>query len=245
MSNETNVFSGQTAVVTGASSGIGKATVLALAAGGAFACLVGRDPGALERVASEAGGNNGCRCYRADLGQPPDVERLGTDLRRDCSQIDILIHSAGAISLGDIASQSAADLDRQFQVNLRAPFALTQSLLPQLKASHGQIVFVNSTAALRAGPKSGQYSATKASLRALADSLRDEVNADGVRVLSIFVGRTATPMQAAVHEFEGRQYRPDLLMQPQDVASLILSTLTLSRNAEVTDLMVRPMRKSS
>jgi len=238
------LFSGSFAVVTGASSGIGKATALSLAANGANVCLVSRHLPDLRKVAAEAGPDGSCRCYQADLAQPADVDQLGTELESDCAHLDILVHNAGAISLGDLANQSAEDFDRQYRVNVRAPFALTQRLLPKLKASHGQIVFVNSTAALRPGLKAGQYAATKASLRALADSLRDEVNGDDVRVLSVFVGRTATPMQAAVHQFEGKQYRPDALMQPEDVASVIVSALAVARTAEVTEIVVRPMLKS-
>jgi NADP-dependent 3-hydroxy acid dehydrogenase YdfG len=90
----------------------------------------------------------------------------------------------------------------------------------------------------------GQYAATKHALRAVADSLRAEVNPAGVRVLSVFLGRTATPMQATVHQMEGRAYRPELLIQPQDVATLVLNTLSLPRTAEVTDIHLRPMIKS-
>jgi short-subunit dehydrogenase len=238
-------FSGQVSVITGASSGIGKAIALGLAAKGAMVCLVGRSLPALENVAARAEPEACCRCYRADLGRPLEVDRLGAELRHDFAYIDILVHSAGTISLGSIANQSAADFDQQYHVNLRAPFALTQHLLPQMKARGGQVVFVNSTAALRPGPPAGQYAATKASLRALADSLRDEVNAEGMRVLSVFVGRTATPMQAAVHCFEGKQYRADMLIQPDDVASVIIGSLALARTAEVTEITMRPMRKSS
>jgi short-subunit dehydrogenase len=241
--NQPKLFSGQISVVTGASSGIGRAIALALAANGALVCLVGRNVQSLESVAAQAGPQDCCRCYRADLALALDVDRLAAELRRDCNYVDILVHSAGTISLGDIAHQSVEEFDQQYQVNARAPFALTQHLLPRIKVRQGQVVFVNSTAALKAGPKAGQYAATKASLRALADSLRDEVNPEGVRVLSVFVGRTATPMQATVHRFEGKQYRPDILMQPGDVASVIIGSLALAKTAEVTDIMIRPMRK--
>jgi short-subunit dehydrogenase len=122
---------------------------------------------------------------------------------------------------------------------------LTQALLPLLKARQGQIVFINSTVGLRAGANVGQYAATKHGLKALADSLRDEVNADGVRVLSVFLGRTATPMQAAIHEMEGRVYHPEFLMQPEDVAAVVINALSLPRTAEMTDIHVRPMIKPS
>ena len=89
----------------------------------------------------------------------------------------------------------------------------------------------------------GAYASTKHALRAIADSLREEVNETGVRVLSVYLGRTASPMQAAIHAAEGKQYRPADLLQPSDVAAMILAALALPRTAEVTELSVRPMRK--
>jgi NADP-dependent 3-hydroxy acid dehydrogenase YdfG len=73
--------------------------------------------------------------------------------------------------------------------------------------------------------------------------VHDEVNANGVRVLSAFLGRTATPMQAAIHEVESRAYHPELLMQPEDVAAVVINALSLPRSAEVTDIRIRPLRK--
>jgi NADP-dependent 3-hydroxy acid dehydrogenase YdfG len=78
----------------------------------------------------------------------------------------------------------------------------------------------------------------------LADSLRDEVNADGIRILSVYPGRTATPRIEALHAKEGRPYQPGLLLQPEDVASVVLNALTLPWTAEVTNISIRPMQKS-
>jgi NADP-dependent 3-hydroxy acid dehydrogenase YdfG len=80
-------------------------------------------------------------------------------------------------------------------------------------------------------------------LTAIANSLRAEVNAHGVRVLSIYLGRTASEMQQRIHEAEGKLYRPELLLQPEDIASVILNALSLPSTAEVTDIHIRPMRK--
>ena len=79
--------------------------------------------------------------------------------------------------------------------------------------------------------------------RRLADSLREEVHHDGVRVISVFPGRTATPMQAQVHEMEGRAYDPNACLRPEDVASVVLNALTLPESAEVKDISIRPMRE--
>ena len=89
-----------------------------------------------------------------------------------------------------------------------------------------------------------QYDLTKHALKAIADSLRGEVNPDGVRVLSVYLGRTASEMQERIHQAEGRPYRPELLLQPQDVASVIVNALSLPRTAEVTDIHIRPMLKT-
>ena len=112
-----------------------------------------------------------------------------------------------------------------------------------LRKRRGQVVFINSTAGLNASAGVGLYSATKHALKALADSLRAEVNSDGVRVLSVYPGRTAIPMQAAIIASEGRAYLPEKLLQPDDVAATVVSALMLPRTAEVTDVKIRPLTK--
>jgi len=104
--------------------------------------------------------------------------------------------------------------------------------------------FINSTQALKAAAELGQYAATKHAMKAVADSLRDEVNASGVRVMSLFLGRTASERQRAIFAAEGRPYPPDRLIQPADVAKLVLFLLQLPRASEVTDIVMRPMQKT-
>jgi short-subunit dehydrogenase len=239
-------LSHQTAVVTGASSGIGKAIALSLAAQGAAVCLVGRSLDKLRAVAESARLNaSKVAIYQADLTIDENVRELKKRLEHDFRSIEVLIHSAGVISIGAMERAPVEEFDRQYQINLRVPYLLTQSLLPMLRTGQGQIVFINSLVGLYAKAASGQYSATKHALRALADSLREEVNPDGLRVLSIFLGRTASPMQAAVHRIEGRAYKPELLVRPEDVADLVSSALSLARTAEVTDITIRHSLKAS
>jgi NAD(P)-dependent dehydrogenase (short-subunit alcohol dehydrogenase family) len=233
---------GQLAVVTGASRGVGQAIALALAAGGANLCLVGRDPGSLESVARAATGD-AHRCYRADLAAEADVEALAGALERDFPRVDVLVHAAGVLHWGPLETGTPAQLDNHYRTNLRAPWVLTQRLLARLRSVQGQVVFVNSSAGLAARANAVQYAATKHALKALADGLREEVNADGIRVLSLFLGRTATRMQAELHALEGKAFDPAALVQPQDVAALVLQALSLPRSVEVTDISLRPMRK--
>jgi short-subunit dehydrogenase len=158
--------------------------------------------------------------------------------------MDVLVHSAGTWSYGGFDTAPVAELDRQYATNVRAPYLLTQALLPALRASAGQVVFVNSTAGLTARAGVAQYAATKHALKAMADALREEVNSEGIRVLTVYPGRTASPLQARIFQVEGRPYLPERLMQPEDVASAVLHAITLPRTAEITDLTVRQMLKS-
>ena len=232
------------AVVTGASSGIGRAIALGLAAEGATLCLVGRRVEALEAVAESArAGASRVAVCRADLTRDHETLQLAARLPRDVGPVDILVHAAGVISRGLIEQAAVEDFDTQFRTNVRAAYLLTQALLPMLRARQGQVVFLNSSAGLAARAGVSQYAATKAALKAFADSLREEVNADGVRVMSVFLGRTATPMQAAVHEAEGRAYHPERLIRPEDVASIVVSALRLPRSVEVTEIKLRPLQK--
>ena len=237
-------LAGKTCVVTGATSGIGRSLALALADRGGHVYAIGRSRERLDSLMGEGARSNGeITGVLVDLEQDEEVGRVVERVLTEHDGVDVLAHSAGAIVLGAAGETTLDDLDRQYRVNLRAPVALTQALLPALKRAGGQVVFVNSSAALRASATNVLYAATKAGLRWFADGLRDQVNVDGVRVISVYVGRTATPMQEYVHEQEGRTYDPDLLLQPRDVAQALLSALAMPVTAEITDINVRPMRK--
>lgn len=231
-------------VITGASGGIGRATALALAGDGTTLYLVGRRVDALEAVAQEARARGaGVHICRADLGRDEETAGLVAGVRQEVGGVDVLVHAAGVIALGTVEELPVEDFDRQYAVNVRAAYVLTQRLLPLLKAARGQVVFINSSAGLTGRRGSGQYAATKHALRGLADSLRDEVNDDGIRVLSLYLGRTATPMQKTIHDAEGRPWHPERLIRADDVAAIVVAALNLPRSVEVTDIAVRPMLK--
>ena len=236
-SNES--LAGQTALVTGASSGIGRAIAGALAARGASLCLLGRRPEVLRDL--DLGLSRDARkwIYQTDLAVSEQITLLADRLAHDGVEPSILVHSAGVISLGSWEQASVDDFDRQMDINVRAPFVLTRALLVGLKLRRGQIVFINSSAGASAVPGSGSYSASKHALSALADSLRAELNGH-VRVTSVFTGTTATPMQQSLHQAKGRPYRPETLIQPEDVAAVVGHVLSLPRTSEVTAIHLRP-----
>jgi NADP-dependent 3-hydroxy acid dehydrogenase YdfG len=183
--------------------------------------------------------------FQIDLTVEASLQPLFRYLSEEAGRLDLLIHSAGVIHQGRMESARVEDLDLQYATNIRAPYVLTQRLLPLLTAAHGQIVFINSSAGTSAKrPEIGQYAATKHGLKAIADSLREEVNPKGIRVLTVYLGRTATAMQEALCRQEGRVYQPEVLLQPEDVASVVVHSLMLPRTAEVTDISIRPMLKT-
>ena len=233
---------GQVAVVTGANSGIGESISMALAKMGVSLLLLGRNSERLTRIREAAKQKTRfVETYSVDLTKNEDISCFAEMLQSIFNALDILIHSAGVIMLGGLESARVSDFDRQYQVNVRAPFLLTQKLMPMLRAGKGQIVFINSTAGLKPGRNNGLYAATKSALKSLADSFRNELNADGIRVLSVYPGRTATPMQKDLLGFA--DYQSAHLMKPEDVTDAVINALVLPKSAEITDITIRPLSK--
>lgn len=223
-------------LITGAGSGIGRALARRLQNRGDELVLLARDAGRAREIAAEF---SGASTLVGDLAKPG---RLSWALSKQQlpERIDSLVHVAGVVDLGPVADLSPALWEQQLAVNLVAPAELTRQLLPVLRVSGGQVVFVNSGAGLRAHADWSAYAASKHGLKALADSLRAEEADSGVRVTSIFPGRTATAMQARVHQQEGLEYHPEQFIDPDSVAVSILAALDLPRDAEITDLSLRP-----
>ena len=245
MAGASRPFEHQVAIATGASSGIGRAIAIALAIAGAEVCAVARRREALEEVADQARGYGSlAHVCCADLTRDEDIQVVAETVQRQFGRLDVLVLCGGAMSHGALEQASLADFDLMYRSNLLGPYALIQAVLPLLRKQKGQIVFINSSAGLRSPATVGQYSAIQHALRSIADSLRDEVNGDGIRVLSLYLGRTATPRMEALFKKEGRAYRPELLMQPEDIAAMVVHALGLPRTAEVTDISMRPMMKS-
>lgn len=221
-------------VLTGAGSGIGLAVARRLADRGDRLVLIARDRGRAGELEAELPGST---AIVADLTHPEQIAAAVTGLP---DRVDSVIHAAGIVDLGAIADLPLAAWVDQLTVNLVAPAELTRALLPRVRAACGQVLFVNSGAGLTAHPGWGAYAASKHGLKALADALRGEEAPHGVRVTTVYPGRTATPMQARVHEQEGRPYDPGAFIDPESVAEAVLTALTLPRDAVISDLTVRP-----
>lgn len=223
-------------LITGAGSGIGRALARRLRDRGDELVLLARDAGRAREIAAEF---PGASTLVGDLAQPGRLSWAFSKQHLP-ERIDSLVHVAGVVDLGRVADLSPALWEQQLAVNLVAPAELTRLLLPVLRVSGGQVVFVNSGAGRRAHADWSAYAASKHGLKALADALRAEETENGVRVTSIYPGRTATPMQERVHQQEGLEYRPESFIDPESVATSIVTAIDLPRDAQITDLDLRP-----
>jgi short-subunit dehydrogenase len=234
------------AVVTGAGSGIGRAIALELARRGVACCLVSRNMSRLQNVV-QLTNQLGVESIpiAVDLCDPDTPAVVDRKIRALGCKVGLLVHSAGMIRYSQVADSHIGELSDLVAVNLLAPFALTKLLLADICETRGQIVFINSSVVHHPAPGTALYAATKHALKGFADGLRQELNARGVRVISIYPGRTATPLQESLCKIQGRAYLPKELLQPADVASVVVHALALPHSAEVTDLMIRPAVKPS
>lgn len=227
-----------THLVTGAGSGIGAAVTRRLLERGDELWLLARDAGRAKTLATEF---PGARTLVGDLAEPSRLSwALGHQAPPD--RLDSLLHIAGMVELGDIGDLTPKIWNETLAVNLVGPAELTRLFLPQLRLSRGHVVFVNSGAGLDAHAQWGAYGASKHGLKALADALRREEHPNGLRVTSVFPGRTATRMQAKVHQQEGKEYDAERWVAPESVATVLLTAIDLPRDAEIANLTVRPVK---
>jgi short-subunit dehydrogenase len=223
-------------LITGAGSGIGAALVAVLHERGDALVLLARSK---ERADDLEATYPGATTLVADLADPTGLERaLAAEELPD--SLDSVIHVAGAVDLAPVAELDLAAWQRQLDVNLTAPALVTRAALPALRVARGLVVFVNSGAGLSAHADWSAYAASKFGLRALADALRGEEKPHGVRVTTVFPGRTATPMQEKVHDQEGRDYDASSWIDPRTVAATILHVLDLPRDATIPEVSVQP-----
>jgi len=225
-------------LITGAGSGIGAVVAQRLAERGEQLWLLARDA---RRGAELRAQFPGAKTLVGDLNDPAKLSWAFGHQELPI-ELDSLLHIAGVVELGTIGDTPVKAWQHQLNVNTVAPAEITRLLLPSLRLARGHVLFVNSGAGLRADATWGSYAASKFGVRALADALRVEEHAHGVRVTTVYPGRTATPMQVKVHHQEGKEYDPARWIAPESVATAILTAIDLPRDAEITEITVRPGR---
>ena len=239
-------LAGKSAVVTGASQGIGQSIAAALHAAGVRLALLGRSRERLESSVKNSASTTvpPPLLVEADLLDPMSLTAAANQILAALSTVDILVHCGGAYSRGHWEDADPDTFSNLMSANVIGPYTLTSLFLPQLIEARGDVVFVNSSVTRSQGSGASQYKATQHALQAISNTLRDEFNEKGIRVLSIYPGRTATPRQEYIHADEHRDYLPSALLQPSEVADSVLFCLSLPETAEVTDLHIRPRFKS-
>ncbi|MBA3267939.1 MAG: SDR family oxidoreductase [Acidimicrobiia bacterium] len=229
------------ALVTGASSGIGRAFAVALAAAGADLVLVARRGDRLEALATELGDAHDCsvEVLPADLTDPTGLAEVETRLGDDNRPVDLLVNNAGFATSGSFAELPVAGEEEEIRLNVLAPVRLSRAVLPgMIDRGGGGIVNVSSIAALQPLPHWATYAASKAYLTSFSEALHEEVRARGVVVLALMPGFTHT-------EFHERAGLPAaripgaLWMDSDEVVASALGALARKRASHVPGLANR------
>ncbi|BBY55840.1 SDR family oxidoreductase [Mycobacterium koreense] len=218
-----------TALITGASSGIGAAIAAALAPTHALV-LAGRPSARLSAVAE--------RLDAATVAADLAAVDSGIDPATLPADLDVLVHNAGVALPARVAESDVAQWRTTMEVNVVGAVGLTLALLPALRRAGGQVVFINSGSGLRSSPGLASYSASKAALRAFADSLREDEPA--LRVTSVHPGRTDTAMQRGLVDYEGGDYDPQRFLSPQTVAEVVANVVATPPDGHVHQVVLRP-----
>ncbi|GGO61718.1 SDR family NAD(P)-dependent oxidoreductase [Nonomuraea cavernae] len=218
-------------LVTGATGGIGVALVDALVEARHRVTAVGRDVGRLtvpgiEVDLAEPG------TLAVTIGAAEDAGELG--------EVHALVHCAGISPVAAVADTDPETWRRTLAVNVASAAELVRLTLPALRRSRGHVVFVNAAPGMTGVARWSSFVAGKAALRELADSLREEEAARGVRVTTVYPGPTATDLLGEVRSAFGRPYDPELCIRPETVAAMIVWVLSAPADAYACDLSVLP-----
>ncbi|WP_066381990.1 MULTISPECIES: SDR family oxidoreductase [unclassified Anabaena] len=228
------------ALITGASSGIGKATALAFAQAGIDIALVSRSLDKLETVA-EATKHTGvtAKVYAVDLAEVSQVQTKMQAIADDFGEIDILVNNAGIGYTNTLSQTTLEDWQQVINLNLTSVFECIKGILPGMRArGNGTIINVASIAAKQAFPNWGAYCVSKAGLLALAQTLAQEERPQGIRVTTICPGAVNTELwdtETVDADFDRSQ-----MLTPEIVAQSILHTALLPPQAVINELILMP-----
>jgi short-subunit dehydrogenase len=228
------------AIITGASSGIGKATALAFAKAGIDVALVSRSQEKLEAVASAAAEVGvKTKAYPLDLAKIEDVQSKIAAIAADFGAIDILVNSAGMGYTNSLSETPLTDWQQVINLNLSSVFQCILGVLPPMRdRKQGLIINVASIAAQNPFPGWGAYSASKAGLLAFSKVLAAEERANGIRIVNISPGAVNTPLwdtQTVNADFDRAA-----MLTPDIVAQAILCAIQLPSEAVIEDMTIMP-----
>ena len=244
-------LSGTVALITGASSGIGEATALALAEEGATVALVARRLDKLKALAERIGGPGKALAIEADVSDPEQAQGAIATAVAQLGRLDTLVNNAGVMLLGPIVGAPIEEWQRMVNLNVLGLLYCTHAALPHLlSAAEGEpravadVVNISSTAGRNARLNSGVYNVTKFGVGAFSESLRQEVTTRHVRVTIIEPGATATELpfhnRPEILEGMAQTFGGIEIMKAEDIANSICYAVTQPRHVAVNEILIRP-----
>jgi NADP-dependent 3-hydroxy acid dehydrogenase YdfG len=244
MSETGKQLSGRVVLVTGASSGIGEGTALALAAAGASVVVAGRRAGHVAKLAQRIGGD--ALSLELDVTSGAAIARAIEEIRARFGRLDGLVNSAGIMLSARVADADPEDWRTMLDINLLGLMEVTRAALPLLKENGGGDIFnISSISARLANAGSPAYAATKAGLGAFNESLRKETFRDGIRVTLVMPGIVETELfthlkDPATRERFGGMMKQLTPLQPSDIGNAIVYVMSQPPHVSINEIVMRP-----
>jgi len=219
-------ISGKTALITGAGRGIGRATAIAFAKEGINVGLVGRTLENLQQVANELTAYDvKVALATADVANLQSITTAVESIRAELGPIDILVNNAGISKFGKFLELSPEDWTNIVDVNVKGVYYTTRAVLPEMiERASGDIINISSTAGQKGAPITSAYSASKAAVIGMSESLMLEVRKHNIRVVTLTPSTVATDMAVELQLTDGN---PEKVMQAEDLADLMVAQLKL------------------
>ncbi len=240
-------LSGKVALVTGASSGIGAATAVALAAAGVTVALSARRKGRLDELVAQIEASGGkALALPGDMAVEADALGAVADTVARLGRIDILINSAGVMQAGGIEGADLAEYRRVIDINLLATVYTSQAAIPHMLAQGvGDIINISSLAGRKGGPETNAYSASKHAVNAMTNGMRQELGDRNIRVSFLMPGATETEVAQGISNPAWRtaiqqHVTKAGVVQASDIADTLVFMLSMPRNVNISEISVRP-----
>ncbi len=237
----TDTSSARTAVITGASSGIGAATARALTAEGHRVALLARRAQRIEALAGELG--DGALAIEADVTDRDSLVAAAERVQGELGGADILVNNAGVMLLAPFSSAQRAEMHQMLEVNLQGAITATEVFLDQLRDGGGDLVNISSVAGRTARAGNAVYAATKWGMNGWSEGLRQELLPD-VRVIVIEPGAVATELTDHITDQETKRLTKEfvegLAITAEDIAEVIAFAVSRPRRMTLNEILVRP-----
>ncbi len=231
-------LAGKRAIVTGASSGIGKEVALRLLQSGAQVSLVSRNP---DRILHELPADINAKGYAIDLGDISQVSAKIQAIVADMGGVDILINNAGMAYIGELIDMPLTEWQKLFDLNLTSIFQCLQATLPTMRSQKsGKVINVASIAAKQGFPNWGAYCASKFALLGLTQALMLEEQPHGIKVMSICPGSVDTPLWDTLGDKVPPSFNRAAMLSPATVADAIMTLVNLPADAMINDFVIMP-----